>query len=90
MPLTNKYPARWAIARRVNGRSIDLIERTPLIRDEDARTVLDALHIPVTAENLDWFFPFDVHYKARCPTYELIERWYAYGLTGETGAQSSV
>ena len=63
---------RWATSRKIGGRTVCLIERTSLDQPEDAETVLRALGIPPSDENLDRYFPKRPG-KGRCPTLDLLE-----------------
>lgn len=70
--------ARWAVTRKVNGKSIYLIQDTPVANPREPKLVLGALDIPVTPGTIDFYFPRNGS-KCRCPTFELIELWYHKG-----------
>lgn len=89
MKLEDKSPGRWAISRTVNGKTIALIQDTRVTDEAEVETVLRALGLHVTPENLYRYFPKDRRHH-RCPTYALIALWYDYGQEGEYGLSTSV
>ena len=69
------YPmpgGKWVISRLVEGRWIGLHQDNALFDMGDAEAILRALNIPVTRENLDFYFP-EREGKGRCPTLDLME-----------------
>ena len=80
---------RWAISRDVGGCSVALIERTPLFHLNDALTVLSALAIEPTEENLDYYFPIPGE-SGRCPTLDLLELFSEIGTKAKDDGRSSV
>lgn len=61
----------WSISRLIEGRWIKLIQDRG-VDSNDAAAVLRALHMPVTNDVLDLYFPrHPVH--GRCPTLFLLE-----------------
>jgi hypothetical protein len=63
---------RWAASRLIDGVWVALIEDTKLFDASDAHTVLVALGITPTVENLDRYFPVR-GVRGRCPTLDLME-----------------
>lgn len=85
----DKGDGRWALSREIEGHSIALIEDTKLFHQNDALTVLAALQIPPTDENLDFYFPIR-RKKGRCPTIELLDLFAQLGGKGKSDGRSSV
>lgn len=75
--MTDKYlmpveGGRWAISRRIHGRTVYLIQDTSLFDASDAEFILTALDIKPTGGNMDHYFPL-LEKEGRCPTLELME-----------------
>ncbi|KND51907.1 MAG: hypothetical protein ABA06_01455 [Parcubacteria bacterium C7867-001] len=74
--MTDKYlmpveGGRWAISRRIHGRTVYLIQDTSLFDSSDAEFILTALSLEPTRGNMDHYFP--KRDGSRCPTLELME-----------------
>jgi len=64
---------RWAISREVTpGKTVYLIERTPVHHESDVAVVLTYLGYPPTIEMTEQFFPKDSQGK-HCPTFEVMK-----------------
>jgi|GEM_PF-4870775 len=85
LPPTNG--GRWAISREIEGQWIALVEDTQLFHPSDASTVLVALAIEPTDENLDHHFPIRGE-RGRCPTLDLLELFSEIGT--KSGSQIGV
>ena len=64
--------ARWAISRRVAGRTLYLVQNSSMDCEEYIETILRTLHVPATDKNIDLYFPVRGK-QGRCPTLDLLE-----------------
>lgn len=80
---------RWAISCEVGGCWVALIENTQLFYPSDALTVLSALAIEPTPENLNHYFPI-LGKRGRCPTLDLLELFSELGAKAKSDGRSSV
>ena len=85
---------KWATSVYTQGVWVHIVENSYLYDPSDATTILHALGIPSTEENLDRYFPY-VAEQGRCPTNELLELTHYIDPFGEgyekaNGGRSSV
>lgn len=70
--LTHMPGGRWAVSRLVSEKNIYLVQDSYMDDEMDIPTVLQALEVTATSENLNRYFPIRKG-KGRCPTLELLE-----------------
>lgn len=70
--LTPTSGGKWVISRMVEGGWVSLHQDNGLFDPGDAVKILSALGVPLTAADLDQYFPVRKGH-GRCPTLELLE-----------------